>query len=104
MTKISTVIDKLPDWTGDMLKIGFVLVFAAFAMWTVVQLPAPEVAGQSPLLQSTGDTVLVLDDPAIYRFIDREAKAVCWFFEGRRAGGLTCLPLQDTEILQKDGE
>jgi hypothetical protein len=35
---------------------------------------------------------------AISRFVDEEAGAVCWLYEGYEKGGISCLPLDQTNL------
>ena len=37
---------------------------------------------------------------AVYRVIDRDAKVVCWIFAAYKKGGISCLPLEQTDLPQ----
>ena len=34
----------------------------------------------------------------IFRFVDRDARVVCWLWRGELKGGIYCLPLSETSL------
>lgn len=42
-------------------------------------------------------TILIQDN--VYRFIDKEADVVCWVYAQGYKGGISCLPLSETNLV-----
>ncbi len=62
--------------------------FVAFSSATAATPPVQETTPWAVIYSNYGE--------AIYRFTDMRAGVVCWLWTGNQKGGLSCLPLSQT--------
>lgn len=85
-----TMDDHFPLVLAAILFVGVVFVSLSLALSSSVE--AGKRINADNVVQIEG-----LGGYAIYRFIDRQAGAVCWTRDGS-GGGISCLPLDQTYI------
>ena len=82
----------MKDWTIGEALIVVAIVCVGVAV-VAVAIMGQRAKGKAEVASGAGYPY-----PHVRRFIDHDAGAVCWVYKGGFAGGIHCLPLEQTRL------